>query len=235
VPDPSPDPPELAFHDWTVEEREIRRHVARRGRQHAFGSLDPRRTALVVIDMVPFFVRESAYCRGIVPHINALADKLRRSGGVVVWVVPGHREPTAKDRELLGSEIAEIFAHSGGDGALWHDLAVADDDPVVAKTAHSAFFPGRSHLPDLLAERGIDTVVVTGTVTNVCVEGSVRDASTMGYRVILVADGCAAVRDQDHNAALHVVYRSFGDVRPTSEVLELIESGVATSGVATRQ
>ena len=65
-------------------------------------------------------------------------------------------------------------------------------------------------------------------MTNVCVESSVRDASTLGYRVILVADGCAAIRDQDHNAARHVVYRSFGDVRSTSEVLDLIESGAAT-------
>jgi nicotinamidase-related amidase len=228
MPVTAPDSSELAFHDWSIEEREILRHVARRGRQHAFESLDPRRTALVVIDMVPFFVRESAYCRGIVPKINELADGLRRAGGLVTWVVPGHHEPTAKDRELLGPEIAETYARSGGDGSLWHDLAVADGDPVVAKTAHSAFFPGRSPLPDLLAERDIDTVVVTGTVTNVCVEGTVRDASTLGYRVILVADGCAAMRDRDHNATLHVVYRSYGDVRPTSEVLGLIESGAAT-------
>ena len=146
----------------------------------------------------------------------------------MTWVVPGHREPTARDRDLLGDEIAETYARSGGDGALWHDLAVAEEDPVVAKMAHSAFFPGSSPLPDLLAERGIDTVVVTGTVTNVCVEASVRDASTLGFRVILVADGCAAMRDRDHNATLHVVYRSYGDVRAASEVLELIDSGVAT-------
>ena len=42
--------------------------------------------------------------------------------------------------------------------------------------------------------------------------------------MVLVADACAAVDDQDHNASLHVVYRSFGDVRPSSEVLELIGS-----------
>ena len=78
----------------------------------------------------------------------------------------------------------------------------------------------------LLADRGIDTVVVTGTVTNVCVEGSVRDAATLGLRVILVADACAAMRDQDHNAALHVVYRSFGDVRTTAEVVDLVRGAV---------
>ena len=61
--------------------------------------------------------------------------------------------------------------------------------------------------------------MVTGTVTNVCVEDTVRGASATGLRVILVADACAAMRDQDHNATLHVVHRSYGDVRPTAEVL----------------
>lgn len=66
---------------------------------------------------------------------------------------------------------------------------------------------------------------MAGAVTNVCVEATVRDASTPGLRVVLVADACAAMRDQDHNATLHVVYRSYGDVRPTDEVLDLIREG----------
>ena len=68
-------------------------------------------------------------------------------------------------------------------------------DLLVEKSAASAFFPGRSPLPELLAERSIDTVVITGTVTNVCCESSARDASTLGYRVIFVADATAAGRD----------------------------------------
>lgn len=77
----------------------------------------------------------------------------------------------------------------------------------------------------LLGARDVDTFVVTGTVTNVCVEHTVRDASAAGLRVVLVADACAAMRDQDHNAILHVVHRSYGDVRPTDEVLELVAAG----------
>jgi nicotinamidase-related amidase len=222
-------PTNVADHDWRVEPREYARHEARRGRRHAFESLDPARTALVVIDVVPFFVQESAYVRGIVPRVNVLASALRTAGGVVAWVVPGYATPTAKDREFFGDEVAERYARSGGEGPpaarLSSDLAVATDDLVVEKSARSAYFPASSELPALLADRGIDTLVVTGTVTNVCVESTVRDASTCGLRVILVADACAAMRDEDHNATLHVVYRSYGDVRPTAEVLELIADG----------
>ena len=187
------------------------------------------RLGVLVIDIVPFFVEESAYCRGIIPHVNLLADELRSAGGVIAWVVPGYREPTARDREHLGDEVAERYARSGGPGTpadrLWPGLSLVDQDLVVEKTAYSAFFPGSSDLPRLLAERGIDTVVVTGTVTNVCVEASVRDAATLDLRVILVADACAAMRDRDHNATLHVVHRSYGDVRPTADVVDLIRAG----------
>jgi nicotinamidase-related amidase len=105
---------------------------------------------------------------------------------------------------------------------LWHEFEVDDADLLVEKTAMSAFFPGFSPLQDLLKERDIDTVLITGTVTNVCCESSARDASPLGYRVIMVADANSAWRDEDHNAALYTIYRTFGDVRTTDEVIGLI-------------
>ena len=222
-------PLDVADHDWHIEEREYARHEARRGRRHAFEHLDPRTTALVVVDVVPFFVRESPYVRGIVPRVNALAAALRSAGGTVAWVVPGHVPPSARDREFFGDEVATRYAESGGWGPVRSRLAsgldVSASDLALEKTARGAWTPGSSLLPRLLEERGVDTVVVTGTVTNVCVEEAVRGASAAGLRVVLVADACAATRDRDHNATLHVVYRSYGDVRRTGEVLELIEAG----------
>ena len=220
---------DVAHHQWFIEPREIDRQTSRRGREHAYEWLDPRRTALVVVDIVPFFAQESAHCRGIVPNVNRLATELRRRGGTVCWVVPGYEAPSDVRREFYGDEVAEMFARSGGEGTprdrVWKELDVERADLVVEKTAPSAFFPGKCGLHDLLAERGVTTLIVTGTVTNVCVEATVRDASTLDYRVILVADACAAVRDQDHNATLHVVYRTYGDVRSTADVLTLVDRG----------
>jgi nicotinamidase-related amidase len=176
--------------------------------------------------MVPFFVQQNEYTFGIVPNIVRLAAALRSAGGTVTWVLPATGEPTPVNSEFFGAETAAMFARSGGEGPLrsrlWHEFDVADEDLLVEKTAMSAFFPGRSPLPDLLAARGIDTVVITGTVTNVCCESSARDASTLGYRVIMVADANSARRDEDHNAALYTIYRTFGDVRTTAEVISLI-------------
>ena len=214
------------LHAWRIEEREYARHEKRRGRRHAYEVLEPRRTALVVVDMVPFFVEENEYCRGIVPNVNLLAATLREVGGTVAWVLPAPGGVDAAREEFLGAEVAAKYRSSGGRGPLrerlWEGLDVVDGDLLVEKTASSAFFPGRSPLPGLLEERGVDTVLIAGTVTNVCCESSARDASTLGYRVVLVADANAAMRDQDHNATLHTIYRSFGDVRPTCEVVELL-------------
>lgn len=221
--------PDRLVHDWHLEERELRRHETRRGRRYAYESLEPSRTALLVVDVVPFFAEQSPHVRGIVAPVNRLSGALRAAGGTVAWIVPSSGDPTPWQRGFFGDEVAMLYAGSGGDGTprerLWHELEVAEGDVVVEKRSYGAFFPGSSDLAAQLEARGVDTVVVTGTVTNVCVETTVREAAAAGYRVVLVADACAANRDQDHHATLHVVHRSFGDVRGTDEVLALIAAG----------
>ena len=214
------------LHDWRIEPREYARLEERRGRRHAYEATDPRRTALVVVDLVPFFVEELPYVRGILPQVERLATAVRRTGGVVAWVVPAVAPPSPGAVEFWGPRVAARYGASGGEGPprsrLWSGFQVDDGDLVVEKSASSAFFPGRCELHGLLQERGVDTVVVVGAVTNVCCESTVRDAATLEYRVVMVADANAAVNDTAHNATLTTVYRSFGDVRTTDEVVDLL-------------
>jgi nicotinamidase-related amidase len=209
-------------HNWSIDEREYARQEDRRGRRFAYEDLDPVRTALVVVDMVPFF----GSARRVVSNINLLARALRAAGGTVAWVLPEVGAPSEWAIGFYGPAVAELYAASGGTGSprerLFPELDPRDDDVWAEKSAASAFFPGRSTLPESLAERQVDTVLITGTVTSVCCESTARDAATLGYRVVFVADGTADVRDSAHNATLRIVYRSFGDVRPTSEVLTLL-------------
>lgn len=203
-------------HDWAIAEREYLRQAEHRGRRHAYETLDAARTALVVIDMVPFFVEDNPYCAGIVTNINTTAAALRQHGGPVAWVLPDPAPINAEwAREFFGTERAVLYNTSGGTGVV-HDRIFEglDVDPAidvfVEKTATSAFFPGRCPLPRILTERGIDTVLIAGTVTNVCCESSACDAATLGYRVIMIADANATVFDAWHNATLTTIYRSFG-------------------------
>jgi len=212
--------------NWSIDEREYARHESRRGRRFAYEVLDPVRTALVVVDMVRFFADADPHFRGIVPNINALAGALREAGGTVAWVLPEVGPPSEWAMGFYGPTVAAMFAASGSSGSqkerLFPELDARADDVWAEKSAASAFFPGRSTLPTPLAERDVDTVLITGTVTSVCCESTARDAATLGYRVVFVADGTADVRDAARNATLRTVYRSFGDVRPTAEVLALL-------------
>lgn len=214
------------LHQWRIDEREYARHESRRGRRHAFETLDPHRTAIVVVDMVSFFVDENPYAAGIVANINTLAARLRMTGGCVSWVLPAASPNDAALREFFGERVAASYQSSGGTGSLpdrlGAELETGPDDIFVEKSASSAFFPGRCDLDARLRRRDIDTLLVTGTVANVCCESTARDASTLGYRTIMVADGNAAMRDRDLDATLHTFYRSFGDVRSTMELVGLI-------------
>jgi nicotinamidase-related amidase len=214
-------------HAWTIEEREYRRHEERRGRRFAYETLDPERTALIVVDMVPFFLEDNPYTRGIVPVINTLADTLRAEGGTVAWVVPAVAAvPTKWATDFYGERVAALFAASGGPGSpaerITPRLVRDPADPVFEKTGPSAFFPGRCGLPADLERRGVDTVLIAGTVTNVCCEATARDAANVGLRVVMVADGCSTIDDRAHNATLTTVYRSFGDVRPAEEIMDVL-------------
>jgi nicotinamidase-related amidase len=217
-------------HNWMIPEREYARQEQRRGRRHAFEHLHPPTTALVVVDMVPFFARENGRCRDAIAPINKLAASLRSAGGIVAWVLPSAEDPhTQLSREFYGPAVAEMFRNSGGEGPLpsrlCPELDWMEDDIFVEKQSASAFFPGYCNLPDNLSKRAVRTVIVTGTVTNVCCESTARDARTLGYRVIMAADANATVSDAAHNATLYTIYRSFGDVRTTDDLLRMIAEG----------
>ena len=78
-------------------------------------------------------------------------------------------------------------------------------DVKVKKNRFGAFVPGSSQLHSVLQERAIDTVIITGTATNVCCESTARDAMMMNYKVIFVADATATHTDEEHNATLGIM------------------------------
>jgi ureidoacrylate peracid hydrolase len=125
--------------------------------------------------------------------------------------------------ELATPEMREkrISALSEGTPGheLWPDLDVRPEDEIVKKYRYSAFMPGTSELPDRLRTRGFDTVLITGTVTNVCCESSARDANMTNFRTIMVSDGNAANSREEHDASLAAFYNIFGDVMDTEMII----------------
>lgn len=211
----------------------------RRGRQHLFETIDSARTALVVVDMQNVFLEEGApievpYAREIVPDINKLAAATRESGGTVVWVQMTQTEACLDDWSVFfegdfkkDRQDTSLNWMTDGDHGhkVWGDLDARDGDLYVQKNRYSAFLPGSSDIEDRLRERGIDTVIIVGTLTNVCCECSARDAMMRNFKVIFVADGNATRTDEEHNATLGMMAQVFGDVRFTDETVQLLRDG----------
>jgi nicotinamidase-related amidase len=102
---------------------------------------------------------------------------------------------------------------------LWPDLEVTDGDLVVSKTRFSAFVAGSSSLEAMLRERGIEAVLVAGTITNTCCDATARGAMFLDFRTTMITDANATITDPEHNAALLMFYLSFGDIVDTASLV----------------
>jgi isochorismate hydrolase len=121
----------------------------------------------------------------------------------------------------------------GHDGfEFWQDNDIRPEDACLTKTRYSAFIQGCSDIERHLRERKLDTVLITGTATNICCESSARDAMMLNFKTIMVADGLAASSDDEHNASLSAFYGQFGDVQMVEEVLQSLERGDKARAVA---
>ena len=207
----------------------------RGGKLHAIERLDPARTALIVIDMQNVWVKPGmpAYtptCEAIVPNINRLAATMRAAGGSVWWVraIYGDDAPQTWSAymeflspEFLGDMLGALTEGAEG-AALWHGLDVRPGDRHVIKRRFSALIQGSSDLDARLRAAGIDTMIITGTATNICCESTARDAFMLNYRTIVVSDANATVSDEAHNASLNALFTRFADVFTTAELLGLL-------------
>ena len=209
--------------------------AAVRGKFHAIDRLDPEKTALLVIDMQNFFVEEGQAlevpaARDLKDNINRLARATRDNGGTVVWVrMTLNAEDLDKwpvflkfngPRDMFAPVLEGEYGHQ-----LWKEMDVSDNDLIVNKRRFSAFIQGSSDLHEKLQQRGIDTLLIVGTLTNVCCESTARDAMMLNYRVLMVDDANATLTEEAHRATLASILFVFGDVQGTDDVIKLLEIG----------
>src|SRR3954451_22037617 len=219
------------MHKVSISQSIVDRVVARRGREHIFDDLNPAKTALVVVDMQNGFMLPEvahapcAMALEIVPNINRLAQAVRDTGGTVIWIQTAYTDETLTSWSTLygmvgpnGTEKRRRSLSVGGKGyELFSDLKVEPADLIVEKNRYSAFIQGSSNIEEVLRSRGLDTLLITGTVTNVCCESTARDAMMLDYRVVMVSDGNASLTDEEHAASLNNFLIFFGDVMTTDE------------------
>jgi len=222
---------------FEMPEYVVERVMKKRGRLHVFEELDPAKTAFIIIDMQNAFVKgkvKAETALAIMPTINRLAADVRELGGHVAWV---QLQAGKED----GSSIAQLYHKyffkpenaenhrrqlTPGDWGyeICEELEVQDQDIKAWKSRHSAFVPGHGNLHELLQAKGIENVLIGGTVTNFCCETTGRDAMMLDYRAVMISDCCAARFPEDHSAGLTTFFQSFGDVYTADEVVNVLKA-----------
>jgi ureidoacrylate peracid hydrolase len=215
--------------------------ATRGGVRNVFDHIDPRRTAHLIVDMQNGFMEPGApvevpAAREIVDEINLVSRALREAGGTNIFL----RYTTPSDWqtgwtvfwERMGVAAADhraAFTPGAHYHQLWEGLDRSDTDLVIDKHRFSGFTHGTSDLHAALQQRGIDTVIISGTLTNCCCESTARDAMQNNYRVIMAADANAALTDEEHAATLHILAMVFADLRSASELVELLAEARQTA------
>ncbi len=227
------------MHDVEIRREIVDRVLARRSKFHLWDSLDPAKTAFVVIDMQTTFVAEGSPAevpksRDICDNINALAAEARELGVKVIWVTHANTgDGTQSDwagffDNFVAEDVREQTIASlqpGGEGQrVWHALEVDDNDLTIQKNRYSALIPGSSSLERVLRGYGIENVLVAGTKTNVCCEATGRDAMMLDFNVVMVSDCLAALSDDEHRATLETFIQQFGDVMDHREALVVLRN-----------
>jgi ureidoacrylate peracid hydrolase len=234
------------MHDFTMPQWAIDRVLQRRGKLHVHDDMDPRRTALIVVDLqngfmvpehTPMPVKTSV---GTVPNVNRLALALRETGGKVFWIKNTTNEASVREwsnwyamsRPELVQERIDTFIAGAPGHKIYPGLEVRPEDEIVFKYRFSAFVQGSSDLPKRLKDGGFEYVLIVGTVTNVCCESSARDAMMLNFKTTMVSDGNSAHSDAEHTATLAAFYSVFGDVMNTDEAIACLRNNAARYAAA---
>lgn len=192
---------------------------------------DPRHSALLVIDVQNDFVATGGFFDQVggevrilqeqrVPSLLRLIDAARRAGVLVVFVQAIYDPhvlsgPMRERNARLNMELPRCL--SGSWGANFYRVKPLPGEPVIIKHRYSAMVG--TPLLELLGQRGVRSLLLTGVATDTCVESAGRDAYFRDYYVTVVEDCCGAASEEDHRLALKRFNRDYGPVVNSSEIM----------------
>jgi nicotinamidase-related amidase len=162
--------------------------------------VDPRKTALVVVDMQNDFVKEGGTlvvpdAEATIPKMQGLLDLARGSGMKVVFTQDTHTD---------GDPEWEIWPEHVREGSwgweIVEELAPREDELVIRKVRYDAFYG--THLDHYLRVWDVDTLVICGTVANICVHYTAASAALRWFGVVVPRDATSALDPFDLEASL---------------------------------
>jgi len=184
-----------------------------------------KRPVVFVIDMQKGFTQPDAPGGGgmdsTVEAVNELIDAAREKNVKVFFFRVGYRKDGI-DLGVFGHKafVLREFTRDSRFYELDDRLKIKDEDVVMEKHWSSAFFG--THLVQSLITMHIDTVIITGCTTAGCVNCTVIDSCSYGFRTVVVEEGVADRSEETHNMFLFNMGNKYADVIKLKEVIEAI-------------
>ncbi|MCY4191399.1 MAG: cysteine hydrolase [Rhodospirillaceae bacterium] len=196
--------------------------------------LSPPSTAVLIVDMLNDFCRQGGAMvlpgyEALLEPQNALIRAVRESGGVVAFVIDSHRPEARREREFLKRTPHCIEGTWGAQ--VIEELDQQEGDLHIIKRRYSGFF--NTDLDLSLKDMQVDTVIVVGVVTNICVRSTVHDAFFHGYRVIVPENAVAATGPREQESSLYDIGTHFGLVSTSDAVVVALRNRIPVKNQVT--
>jgi nicotinamidase-related amidase len=156
----------------------------------------------------------------VVPALQRLTEGFRANGQPVIYTRCVSLRGDGSDQTWRHRSFGLVCALGSKDAEILEEIAPQPSDIVLNKTGSSVFTS--TSCEHLLRNMGMTTVVVTGIFTNSCVEGTIRDAGDLDFRVLMAEDACAAMSPSGHRKAIEYVDGNFCHAKPADEILALL-------------
>lgn len=185
--------------------------------------LDLRKTAVVVVDMMNDFCKPGGIMyleegKVVVAPIQRLVTAARAHRIPVIWVQQRYR--VDKYDKVTEKRKGTCYEGSWG-GRQIDELPVEPEDYIVYKRRYSGFF--QTDLDLTLRDMGAEKVIIVGTVTNICVRGTVADAFQLDYEVYMPTDGVKATDERAEAAHLWDIETHFGTLTTVDELVAAMD------------
>lgn len=187
----------------------------------------PATTALIVVDMQNDYCHpqgtlsqrgyDTSSSEAILPTLQTLIEAARASGVLIVFIQTLHTKATDSAVWLERSDHSANICRPGSFGADFFGVSPQPSDIIVNKHRYSGFIGTR--LDQVLRSHRIETLIMTGVATNVCVESTARDGFMLDYHIVFTSDGTATSRPEAHESTLENIRRHFGVVVTAQEVI----------------
>ncbi len=161
--------------------------------------------------------------KNVIPKLLSFIERCREFKLPIIFVKTIHSNWTNSPSWIgrLGGMAKEIPVCTPDSwGSEFYEVKPEPEDCIVIKHRYSAFIGTDLNL--ILRSKGIETLLFTGTVTNVCVETTARDAFNHDFNVILVEDCCGAYFPEEHQATLVNISKYFGTVTTSDRIIEIL-------------